>query len=62
MITAKAYRGHSADVRMELLLNGAALRIAQFGPDFLIPEFPLMSTYENDQLHRHLRRPAHQAG
>ena len=36
MITTKADRGHSADVRMELLLNGAALRIVQLGPDFLI--------------------------
>lgn len=28
--------GHSADVRMHLLLNGHVLRIAQMGPNFLL--------------------------
>jgi hypothetical protein len=28
--------GHSAEVRMRLLVNGSCLRIAQMGPDFLI--------------------------
>jgi hypothetical protein len=29
-------QGHSAQVRMELRLNGRVLPIAQMGPDFLI--------------------------
>lgn len=29
-------RGHSADVSMRLLVNGASLPIAQMGPDFLL--------------------------
>jgi hypothetical protein len=28
--------GYSADVRMQLLVNGRSLRIGQLGPDFLI--------------------------
>ena len=36
-MTEQDYRnGHSADVRMRLLLNGFSLRIGQLGPDFLI--------------------------
>jgi hypothetical protein len=27
---------HSADVQIELLVNGSVLRVAQLGPDFLI--------------------------
>jgi hypothetical protein len=41
MNTAKAYCGHSADVRMQLLLNGTVLPIAQLGPDFLILDKPV---------------------
>jgi hypothetical protein len=33
--------GHSADVRMELRLDGHVLPIAQLGPDFLILTHPL---------------------
>ena len=32
--------GHSAVVRMRLVLNGHSLRIAQLGPDFLILREP----------------------
>ncbi len=28
--------GHSADVEMQLLLNGTSISIAQLGPDFVI--------------------------
>jgi hypothetical protein len=28
--------GHSAEIEMQLLVNGSALPIAQLGPDFLI--------------------------
>ena len=30
--------GHSAQVKMRLLLNGSSIRVAQMGPDFLILE------------------------
>jgi hypothetical protein len=33
--------GHSADVRMELRLNGHVLPIAQLGPDFLVLTAPI---------------------
>lgn len=33
--------GHSAEVRMELRLNGRVLPIAQLGPDFLILTDPV---------------------
>jgi hypothetical protein len=32
--------GHSADVRMELCVNGHILPIAQLGPDFLVLAAP----------------------
>jgi hypothetical protein len=32
--------GHSADVRIELLLNGKVPRLAQLGPDFLVLDHP----------------------
>jgi hypothetical protein len=34
------YHGYSADVRMELCVNGRILRIGQLGPDFLILDDP----------------------
>ena len=34
--TLKSQQGHSAQVRMELRLNGRVLPIAQMGPDFLV--------------------------
>ncbi len=33
--------GHSADVRMELHINGHVLPIAQLGPDFLVLNSPV---------------------
>ena len=33
--------GHSADVRMEVRLNGHVLPIAQLGPDFLVLASPI---------------------
>jgi hypothetical protein len=38
MTITKNQPGHSADVRMRLLLNGHSLRIAQMGPNFLLLE------------------------
>jgi hypothetical protein len=38
MIKSSGQGGHSAQVKMRLLLNGSSLPIAQMGPDFLILE------------------------
>ena len=35
-----SYGGHSAAVRMRLVLNGRNFRIAQMGPDFLLIDSP----------------------
>ena len=35
------HRGHSADVRMTLYLEGRALPISHLGPDFLIVKTPI---------------------
>ena len=40
MKTSSSYGGHSALVRMRLLVNGTSFRIAQMGPDFLFIESP----------------------
>ena len=32
--------GHSAQVNMELLVNGGSIRVAQMGPDFLLVDEP----------------------
>jgi hypothetical protein len=36
MIESSGQGGHSAQVKMRLLLNGSSIPIAQMGPDFLI--------------------------
>ena len=33
--------GHSAQVKMQLLVNGSSLAIAQLGPDFLLVDEPI---------------------
>jgi hypothetical protein len=38
MINTSGQGGHSAKVKMRLLLNGSSLPVAQMGPDFLILE------------------------
>jgi hypothetical protein len=38
MVMISSQGGHSADVRMRLLLDGASLPLAQLGPDFLLLE------------------------
>jgi hypothetical protein len=38
---SSTYRAHSADVRMQLCLNGHILPIAQLGRDFLILKDPI---------------------
>jgi hypothetical protein len=36
MIPQSSYGGHSALVKMTLLINGSSIPIAQMGPDFLL--------------------------
>jgi hypothetical protein len=36
MIKSSGQSGHSAQVKMRLLLNGSTIPVAQMGPDFLI--------------------------
>jgi hypothetical protein len=36
MLTSLGHTGHSADVKMHLLLEGQILSVGQLGPDFLI--------------------------
>ena len=38
MIKSPVQSGHSALVKMRLLLNGSSIPVAQMGPDFLILE------------------------
>ena len=38
MIESSGQGGHSAQVKMRLLLNGSSIPVAQMGPDFLILE------------------------
>ncbi|HLP77761.1 MAG TPA: hypothetical protein VK327_12685 [Candidatus Paceibacterota bacterium] len=40
MKSSSSHSGHSALVRMRLLLNGMSFRITQMGPDFLFVEAP----------------------
>jgi hypothetical protein len=37
---ASAQGGHSADVRIDLILNGHSLPVAQLGPGFLLLDAP----------------------
>jgi hypothetical protein len=41
MNSSSSYGGHSAAVRMRLILNGGTFRISQMGPDFLLVEAPI---------------------
>lgn len=36
-----SYGGHSADVRMQLLVNGLSLRVGKLGSDFLVLDAPV---------------------
>jgi hypothetical protein len=39
MMKSSSQGGHSAQVKMRLLLNGSSIPVLQMGPDFLILEF-----------------------
>jgi hypothetical protein len=41
MKASVGYIGHSAQIEMELLVNGATLSIGQMGPDFLLLDDPI---------------------
>jgi hypothetical protein len=37
---SSSHGGHSADVRINLILNGHSIPVAQLGPDFLLLDAP----------------------
>jgi hypothetical protein len=39
-LQSSGHGGHSADVRIHLLLSGRSLPVAQLGPDFLLLDLP----------------------
>jgi hypothetical protein len=41
MTTSRSTSGHSADVRIQLFVNGHVLKIAQLGPQFLMLDQPV---------------------
>jgi hypothetical protein len=41
ILASYSQTGHSADVKMHLILDGKPLSISQLGPDFLILETPV---------------------
>ena len=41
MITSLSQGGHSAQVKMRLLVNGSSISVAQMGPDFLFLDAPI---------------------
>ena len=40
MIASSSQGGHSAQVKMRLLVNGSSISVAQMGPDFLLVDAP----------------------
>ena len=41
MMSLSSQGGHSAQVKMQLLVNGFSIPIAQMGPDFLLVDGPI---------------------
>ena len=41
MIALSSQGGHSAQVKMRLLVNGCSIPVAQMGPDFLLVDAPI---------------------
>jgi len=41
MIALSSQGGHSAQVKMRLLVNGGSIAVAQMGPDFLLVDAPI---------------------
>ena len=40
-MTSSSQGGHSAQVKMRLLINGSSFAVAQMGPDFLLVDAPI---------------------
>ena len=40
MIASSGQGGHSAQVKIRLLVNGSSIAVAQMGPDFLLVDAP----------------------
>jgi len=40
-MTSSSQGGHSAQVKMRLLVNGSSVAVAQMGPDFLLVDAPI---------------------
>jgi hypothetical protein len=41
MIALSSQGGHSAQVKMQLLVNGCSISVVQMGPDFLLVDAPI---------------------
>lgn len=41
MTMSSSQGGHSAQVKMRLLVNGSSIAVAQMGPDFLLVDAPI---------------------
>jgi hypothetical protein len=41
MIASSSQGGHSAQVKMRLLVNGSSIPVVQMGPDFLLVDAPI---------------------
>ena len=41
MITSSSQGGHSAQVKMRLLVGDSSIAVAQMGPDFVLVEVPI---------------------
>ena len=41
MLALASHGGHSAHVKMRLLVNGLSLAVAQMGPDFVLVDAPV---------------------
>jgi hypothetical protein len=41
MMTSSSQGGHSAQVKMRLLVSGKSIAVAQMGPDFLLVDAPI---------------------
>jgi hypothetical protein len=41
MIALSSQGGHSAQVKMRLLVNGCSISVVQMGPDFLLVDAPI---------------------
>jgi hypothetical protein len=54
MIASSSQGGHSAQVKMRLLVNGDSIAVAQMGPDFLLVDHPISHPPGNASLVLHV--------